>query len=223
MKKWIVILIMVCAVAPYRGDAQIIGIITTAIKKVIIAIDLQVQRLQTNTIALQNAQKAIENTMSQLHLNEITGWVQKQKDLYSEYFDELWKVKSIITYYHRIEEIAQQQTALVTEYKQAWNLLKQDKHFTVDELSYMGNVYNGILDATVQNVDQLLSVVNAFTTQMSDAKRMEIVNHVAASVSENYTDLYQFNTQNKLLSLWRAKDENDAAIIRAMYGLGSTP
>lgn len=223
MKKaclMLVALALLCfPVQKTAAQIPIIDIIKAAIKKVITAVDLEIQRLQTNTIVLQNAQKAIENTMSQLHLNEITGWVQKQKDLYSEYFDELWKVKSIITYYHRIEEIAQQQAALVSEYKQAWGLLKQDKHFTVEELNYMGNVYSGILDATVKNVDQLLSVVNAFTTQMSDAKRMEIVNHVAESVSENYSDLHQFNTQNKLLSLSRAKDENDALLIKAMYGL----
>jgi hypothetical protein len=52
------------------------------VKKVIVAIDLKIQRLQTKTVWLQNAQKVVENTMSKLKLDEITDWVQKQKDLY---------------------------------------------------------------------------------------------------------------------------------------------
>ena len=45
----------------------------------IIAVDLQVQRIQNKTIWLQNAQKTLENEMSKLKLDEITDWVQKNK------------------------------------------------------------------------------------------------------------------------------------------------
>lgn len=193
-------------------------IIKLTVTKIIKAIDLEVQRIQNNTVWLQNAQKVVENTMSELHLNEITGWVQKQKDLYSGFYNDLWKVKTIITDYHRVKEIAERQVQLVNEYKQAWNMVKQDKHFTIDEVNYMAEIYSGILDQTVQNINQLFNVVNSFTTQMSDAERMQIINDVGKSVDKNYNDLQQFNTQNSLLSLSRAKDANDAAMIKWMYG-----
>ena len=48
-------------------------IIKEGIKKVIVAVDLKIQRLQTKTIWLQNAQKVIENAMSKLKLNQITN------------------------------------------------------------------------------------------------------------------------------------------------------
>ena len=177
------------------------------------------QRIQNKTVVLQNAQKVVENTMSELHLNEITDWVQKQKDLYSGFYNDLWKVKTIITDYHRVKEIAERQAQLVSEYQHAWNMLKQDKHFTADEINYMGQVYSGILDQTVQTINQLFTVVNSFTTQMSDTERMEIINNVNDEVNKNYNDLHQFNTQNSLLSLSRTKDENDAAMVKWMYSL----
>ena len=40
----------------------------------------------------------------------------------------------------------------------------------------MQQVYTGILDESVKNIDQLQLVINAFVTQMSDAKRLEIIN-----------------------------------------------
>jgi hypothetical protein len=224
MKKLYILLVGVASLAMIptsKTEAQIpvLEIISAGITRVIKAVDLEVQRLQNNTIWLQNAQKVIENSMSELHLGEITGWVQKQKDLYGEYYTELWQIKSIITYYHRIKDISTKQAQLISEYNWAWKMLRQDKHFNSAEINYMSQVYSGILNATVQNINLLLLVVNSFTTQMSDAKRLDIVNQVANEVDGNYADLQQFNTQNALLSLQRSKDESDASMVRWMYGL----
>lgn len=224
MKKLFVLLLFCVSliiVPTGKANAQfIIGdLIRLTITKVIKAIDLEVQRIQNSTVWLQNAQKIIENSMSELHLGEITGWVQRQKDLYGNFYNELSQVKTIITDYHRIKEIVQRQSQLVSEYSHAWNLIQHDKHFSVDELSYMSKIYGGILDATVQDVNELLTVVNSFTTQMNDAERMEIINRVGVKVDENYSDLAKFNTQNSMLSLSRAKDENDATMVKWMYGI----
>ncbi len=202
-----------------KAQDPIALIIKQGIIKVIKAVDLKIQRLQNQTIWLQNAQKVVENTMSKVKLDEITNWVEKQRTLYKDYFDELWKVKSTISYYHRIKEITEKQVRLVDEYKRAWTLFKQDKHFTADELSYIGQVYTGILDGSVKNMDQLFLVINSFSTQMSDAKRLEIINSAADQVETNYNDLTAFNQQNILLSMKRAKGKRDVEVIKQLYGL----
>jgi hypothetical protein len=205
----------------FSSHAQIpvMQVIQEGIKKVIKAVDLEVQRLQTKTIMLQNAQKAVENEMSKLKLDEISGWVEKQRKLYANYFDELSKVKTAISAYHRVQDIIEKQSALVHEYKSAWNLLKQDKNFTTDELHYMRNVYTGMLDESIQNLDEVFLVVNAFTTQMTDAKRMEIINSVSDKVNEHLHDLRQFNDENKMLSFQRAAQYKDIEVTKKLYGL----
>lgn len=221
MKKLLVCMIIVLAGIALEVKAQdpITLIIKQGIKKVIIAVDLKIQRLQTKTIWLQNAQKVVENTMSKLKLDQITDWVQKQKDLYQNYFDELWKVKDVLSYYHRIKEITEQQIALVKEYHKAWNGVRQDGHFTADEVLYIRQVYTGIIDASLKNLDQIALVINSFATQMTDAKRMEIINRAADAMQTNLNDLRSFNSQNIQLSLQRSKDENDVAVVKKMYGL----
>ena len=209
------------SIIPSKTQAQIpiADLIKAGVTKVIKAIDLKVQRLQNKTIWLQNAQKIIENNMSKAHLDDITGWVQKQKDLYSDYYKGLSEVKSVIAYYHQVKDISETQAKLVAEYKHAWSTIKNDSHFTTGELSYMSQVYSGILEETVNNVDELLGVVNSFVTQMSDAKRIEIISSIADKVTENYIDLHQFNNQNALLSLQRTHSINEARTVKAMYGL----
>lgn len=224
MKKQLLIWILSAGFALFpsakiNAQIPILDIIKAGITKVIKAVDLKIQRLQNQTVWLQSAQKVIENTMSELHLNEITGWVQNQKDLYSNFYTGLREVKSIITYYHRIKEITQKQTQLIAQYNQAWRMIQADRHFTPKEISTMAGVYSGILEATLQNVNQLFTVINSFITQMSDAKRLELINQVASTVDTNYGDLLQFNNQNAMLSLSRTRDQNDAAMVKWMYGL----
>lgn len=215
----IMVLSIIAPVKDIRAQDPITLIIKEGIKKVIKAVDLKIQRQQNKIIWLQNAQKTLENAMSKTKLNQISNWVEKQRTLYKDYFDELQKVKSVISYYSRIKEITQKQVHLVQEYKHAYGLFKQDKHFTAGELSYMGRVYSGILDESVKNIDQIFLVINSFTTQMSDAKRLEIINAAADEIDTNYNDLKAFNQQGILLSLQRGKDQNDADVTKKLYGL----
>lgn len=212
---------ILCVAPSHPANAQIAiaEIIKAAVVKVIKAADLKIQRLQNKTIWLQNAQKTLENTMSKLKLDEIADWVEKQKQLYEDYFKELQTVKSVISYYRRVKDITEKQVHLVQEYKRALALFKQDKHFTADELAYMENVYKGILDESVKNVDQIVMVINSFQTQMTDAKRLEIMNAAADRIDDNLDDLRTFNHQGVVISLQRSKSQNDVDVVKKLYGI----
>lgn len=201
-----------------HAQAAILEVIKQAVKKVIVAVDLKIQRLQNKTIWLQNAQKTLENQMSKLKLNEIKDWVEKQRKLYDDYFQELWQVKTALTYYQRVRDIIERQVAMVNEYKAAWALFKQDKNFTKEELDYMYNIYTGMMDESVKGIDQLFLVVNAFATQMSDAKRLEIINTVSDNLEQQFIDIKDFNNQNKMLSLHRASEKGEIEYVKRLYG-----
>ncbi|RAJ28088.1 conjugal transfer protein TraI [Pedobacter cryoconitis] len=225
MKKYMVILpvsAMTLFVAmPTGANAQIavVEVIKAGVKKVIKAVDLKIQRLQNETIWLQNAQKVLENQLSKLKLTEIADWTEKQKNLYSEYYDELWKIKSSIAYYKRIKDLTAKQIAIVDEYKWAWNLFRQDKHFKAEELEYMEKIYSGILEESIQNLDQILLVISSFKTQMSDAERLVIINKAADQMDVNYSDLKKFNSQNISTSIQRSNSLDETAKLKEIYGI----
>ncbi|KLT67158.1 hypothetical protein [Pedobacter sp. BMA] len=225
MKNYMVILpvsaMTICVSLPKGANAQIavLEVIKAGVKKVIRAVDLKVQRLQNETIWLQNAQKVLENQLSKLKLTEIADWTERQRELYSEYYTSLWKVKTAITYYKRVKDLTQRQIAIVDEYKWAWGLFQKDRHFTVDELDQMQKTYLGILEESVKNLDQVLLVVNSFKTQMSDGKRLEIINNAAAKMEENYTDLKTFNSRNIDLSIKRSVSLEEVAKLKELYGI----
>lgn len=199
--------------------AWIIALIKKGVAKVLRAIDLMIQRLQNKTIWLQNLQKTLENKLSQFKLTEIAQWTEKQRLLYKKYYDELWKVRNTISTYKRIHLIVQRQKQIIERYRFMWQMINQDKHFTKSEIDYMYVVYSGILNESVYNIDQLFLVINSFRTQMSDAKRLEMINETGERVEQNYADLQQFNNQNIQLSLNRARDEHEIESVKKLYGL----
>jgi hypothetical protein len=83
----------------------------------------------------------------------------------------------------------------------------------------MGKIYSGILQESIKNMDQLLMVVGPAKTQMNDAERLKLINEAADGVDRNYSDLQQFNNKNYMLSIGRAKDENEVLTLKKYYGI----
>lgn len=224
MKKYVYLLglALLLGLLPYQpAQAQdpIIAVIKAAVTKAIVAIDLQIQRLQNETIWLQNAQKVLENKLTEVKLTEIADWSERQRQLYAGYYEELWQVKATIAHYQRVRDIIQQQAALVAEYKRVFRLFQQHGNFSPDELDFMGQVYTGILGESVKHLDQLLLIISPGATQMGDGRRLALLEQAAEQIAANYSDLQAFNAENIRLSLQRAKDLQHLQQLQRLYGL----
>lgn len=145
--------------------------------------------------------------------------MERQRQIYADYFDELHRVRSIIAYYRKIKSITDKQVKIVAQYKKAYALFRQDSHFSEREIEYMGKVYSGIFDESLKNLDQLFLVINSFATTMTDAERLEIIDKVSDNIDQNYYDLQVFNNENKLMSLQRAKSAQEVQAVKALYGI----
>ena len=198
---------------------EIVDLINAAVKKVIVAADLQVQRLQTETIALQDAEKALENSMAGNLLGDITDWVGQQEQLYGAYYQELWQVKSALSTYSKTATLIDRQAQLVREEQQDWAAVQKDPHFTVTELNHIAGVYTRILNESARNIKQIGLVIQSQVTQMDDAGRLTIIDEISRNIDVNFKDLRGFTQTNCLLSLQRAKDENEVLTIKALYNL----
>jgi hypothetical protein len=221
--KWVYtgFFLMLAAGLPHeRAEAQgPISIATELVTKVVRAIDLVVQRLQTQTILLQEAQKEVENAMSELQLDDIAEWVQDQKDLYGEYFAELAQVKTVIAGYHKAQEIVEREQQILSAYQRGMAVFGKDPHFSAAELNQITAVYGGILAESERNLSALTTVISAFTTQMSDQQRMAIIDKAGAGMDRTWRDIQAFTNENALLSLQRASEAADDETLKKLYGL----
>jgi hypothetical protein len=214
-------LLFVFSLTGPNANAQIpvVSLVTGIIKKVIIAIDLKVQKLQNQTIALQNAEQQLENNLHLNSLNNISGWLNKEKDLYAGYYKELGKVRRVLADYNAVKDVINRQKQLVSEYQTANGLFHRDVHFSPDELRYMGNIYNGILTESLRNLEAVTAAITDLGSQMDDAERWERIDAAAKAMQTNLDHLRQFNRQNVQLSLSRSRDEQDRRGVQQLYGI----
>ncbi len=218
-KRLLLAVVLLFAGMGVRAQIPIVSIISQLAQKVVMAIDLRVQREQTETLALQNAQQDVQNSMEQDELSDITGWLQKQKDLYAEYYNELWQIKNAISAHERIKQMISEEAQIVAQFKQMTAVLSADKRFTAGEVTAMKNTLAGIMNESVNNIKQIELVINAFVTQMADADRLRIVDEAGGRIDQNYSAMQQFYQGNMLLSLERAKGASDILATKALYGL----
>ena len=220
--KWLMVFVLgasLLLVPNGRASAQIIELIDAAVKKVLVTADLAVQRLQTQALVLQTAQKDLENSMQDGLLGDITGWVQQQETLYQTYYQSLWQVKSAFTTYSKVKELVQRQSQLVQEYTRAQSAVRQDQHFSPGELAHISSVYDGLLNESVRNTTQLAQVMGNFLTQMDDASRLRTIDETASRLDRNYGAFQSFSQQTTLLSLQRSKNAAEIQSIQNLYGI----
>ena len=177
----------------------IIEVIKAGVKKVIQAIDLKIQRLQNQTIWLQNAQKVLENKLSKLKLGEISEWTEKQRMQYDELFKELWKVKRIIAQFQRVRDIADMQQQLVREYRHTWGVVSTSGVLAWEEKRVISEVYQGILEESLQNLSHLTGLMTSFNTQMNDADRLASLHLAEDRIRKNLWELRAVNSRNMRL------------------------
>lgn len=194
-------------------------IIQQAIKKVIKAVDLAIQRVQTQTIKLQAAQKELENILSKAKLTEIANWNDSSRVLYTKYFNELATVKNVITYLDKVKEVIDVQKNILRDYKAGYNLFTKTGLFNTSEADAMLKVYGGIASESIKNLDELSIIITPGKTSMTDAARLAIISRVYEQMVKNETDLRRYNNQNATLYLQRTKQAADIDMIKRLYGL----
>ncbi|MDN3548971.1 conjugal transfer protein TraI [Mucilaginibacter aquaedulcis] len=204
-----------------RANGQIpgTGLVSGAIKKVIMAVDLKVQQLQNQTIALQNAGQRLENNLHLSGLDDISGWLNREKELYAGYYRELSEVRPLIADYEEVKTIITRQEQLVAEYRRASGMFSRDRHFSQAELRYMETIYQGILQESLRDLDQVLTAVSAYSTQMNDAERLQRIRETSQAMQVSLDHLRQFNRQTAALSLRRAKDVQDRQQVKQFYSI----
>jgi hypothetical protein len=216
---WVTMLIMMSLSGQAYAQLPVVGLFGSAIKKIITAMDLKVQQLQNRTIGLQNMQQVLENNLSLTRLNDISGWLGKERALYQNYYRELAEVRSVISNYDEVKEVIGRQQQLLHEYQQANALFHRDSHFSAGELNYMGKVYDGILEESLRNLSELTIAVSSFSTEMDDAERLQSIRRASAGMQTSFDHLRQFNEQNVRLSLLRSKDNADRQAVKQLYSL----
>lgn len=140
-------------------------------------------------------------------------------DLHKTFLDGLMAVSPSVRNYKRIADIVNGQLSIVKEYKNALSRFRQDDNFNVEEIDYMGKVYNNLFKESLNNLDELTIIITSNKLRMSDDERLSAIDRINGEMQNKLIFLRQFNNNTTILALQRAREKNDATGVMKIYGL----
>jgi DNA repair ATPase RecN len=153
--------------------------------------------------------------------NTIKDLSEGNFSLHKTFLDALMEVSPTVKNYKRVADIINYQIILVKEYKSAFNRFKQDNNFNQQELAYLGRVYENLFKQSLNNLDDLVTIITANKLRMSDDERLEAIVKIFADMQDKLLFLRYFNNNTTVLAVQRAKERNDANTMRLVYGINN--
>ncbi|MDI3321362.1 TerB family tellurite resistance protein [Pinibacter soli] len=138
-------------------------------------------------------------------------------NLHKAFLDGLLEVSPTVKKYKRVADIVECQLQLVKEYKAAFTRFKDGGWFNADELSYISNVYDNLFSLSLQNLDDLLTVVTAEKLRMSDDERLNSIDRIFEDMQDKLVFLRSFNGSTSLLMGQRIKEKREVQGMEGYY------
>ncbi|SDM97708.1 hypothetical protein SAMN05421813_13133 [Daejeonella rubra] len=138
-------------------------------------------------------------------------------NLHEAFIDGLMAVNPAIKNYKRVVDIISYQKNIVREYKSAFIRFKQNGSFSPDEIEYLGEIYGQLFNKSIQNLDELATVITSSKLSMSDDERLQAIDRIFADTEDKLQFLRDFNKQANLLAIQRSREKQDVATMQQLY------
>jgi hypothetical protein len=211
MKKIIIILILTGGItaSAYKANAQV----STA--QDVQQLVLDIEKL-TQFKAILTDMKTGYTLLTQGY-NQVKDISQGNFNIHSAFLNSLMEVSPEVRKYGRIADIIEEQASIVSEYKSTLRQANSGGHFNASELIYMNRVFSQLLTQSLNNLTTLANVITAGNLRMSDAERLQTIDHIYSDTQNKLVFLRSFDNQVAILSLQREKAKNDVNTLQKLY------
>jgi len=195
-----------------------------AIGRICFAQSQEAQQLLLNWEKLTQLKKILQNMYDGYKIVH-TGYTtikdisEGNFSLHKTFLDGLLQVSPAVRKYKRIADIINYQVRIVKEYKSAFNQFKNSHQFTIAEIEHIGKVYGNLFNQSLKSLDELAMVITAGRLRMSDDERLQAIDRIYNSITDQYSFLQEFNNQTAVLSVQREKEQMDIKLMRKIHGL----
>lgn len=135
-------------------------------------------------------------------------------NLHKTFLDALLRVSPTVRRYHKVADIIQMQLNILETCRTFNRQLNKKKLFQGGELSYLLKIYQGLLDRSLNNLEELVLVLSDRVLSMNDSERLHAIDGIYDEMQEMTIFLRKFSNDSKLLLLQRKKEVNDVRSIR---------
>ncbi len=171
------------------------------------------------TQGIINATKNITQTTTTAK-NMVSNFKETKKifDQGKQYYDALKKANNLIKEAKKVKEIILMVGDVSEIYIESFQLMMQDDHFTVEELSAIALGYTKLLESSSDVIKELKEVVNLETFSMTDKDRKDVIDKCYCEVRQYRNLVVYYTNKNVSVSYLRAKKAGDTDRVMNLYG-----
>jgi hypothetical protein len=181
-------------------------------------------QLLLNYEKLQQLEKILDNmykgyTILSKGYNTIKNISEGNYTLHDLFLSRLLSVNPLIRDYKRVAGIITYQQFIMKDYKRAWNRFRNDSNLTLQEIAYIERVYANLVQSSLHNLDDLLTVITAAELRMSDDERISAIDRIFLDMEGKVSFLKQFNNSTSSLLVKRARERQDVQSIQKLHNV----
>lgn len=139
-------------------------------------------------------------------------------NIHQAFLNGLLAVSPAVKNYVRIADIISTQAALISEYKTALSQMKGTGTLSAGELNYIAGVYGNLFDRSLDNLDELVTILTDGQLRMSDAERFAAIDGIDADMHSKLSFQRDFLGQTSILVAQRQQALQETQRLQALYG-----
>ncbi|MFX1705032.1 TerB family tellurite resistance protein [Chitinophaga sp. CC14] len=149
--------------------------------------------------------------------NKVRDITSGNYKIHEIFLDGLLLVSPTVRKYERIAEIIEDELKILSESKSAFNRIKDAKAFSPQQLEYISGVYDRLLSASLQGLDELTIVITSGKLRMSDDERLSAIDRVYVNMKQNLSFVRAFNQENAISAGQRLKEKQEIGTLDNLF------
>lgn len=139
--------------------------------------------------------------------------------LHTAYFNSLEQVNPVVANDPKGKAILDLQSGLISLFDTEISWQQKEKLLKVNELDYLQDVYDNLLNECKKNIDELNLVLTPGKMQLTDQQRLDRLDHLYASMKDKYAFAGDFVAKCRKVALNRQQAIKEREQLKKLYGI----
>lgn len=140
-------------------------------------------------------------------------------NLHRDFIISFTKVNPKIKGYAKVADIIAYQLRIIAVTKEMMRGARDAGQFTSNELDYCLMVTENLLHSSLDNIEELLTIITSGELSMKDDERIKRIDVLYADIQDKYSFVSSFSEEMALLTVQRMRESNDVNISKELNGL----
>ena len=140
-------------------------------------------------------------------------------NLHRDFISSFKNVNPKVKGYAKVADIIAYQLRIIKQTKEMLKGAREAGQFTNFELEYCSMVIENLLTSSLDNIDQLVTIITSSDLEMKDNERIKRIDALYADMQDKYSFVSSFSEEMGLLTVQRMRELQDVDISKKLNGI----